>query len=103
MKKTTNTRTSGNSPLNDRLAILLREELKSRKLSELLHQLGVEKCPWLPSLNEPIAECLGLNSDEAFLEYDKVIDGSVKMLNNSGDLGETVRQIIGKLPHHHNL
>ena len=63
---------------SDMLTILIREEIKARKLAAILHALGVEEqCPWLPSLNDPIADCIGIHTDAEFQEYDELMDQCV--------------------------
>ncbi|MEJ0055758.1 MAG: hypothetical protein WDN75_08960 [Bacteroidota bacterium] len=83
----------------DSIAIaLLREELKSRKLAILLAQLGVSDCQLLPSLNEPIAECLGLDTDEAFLEYDRIMNECAeKVGSESGVISNGARSMLQKM------
>lgn len=85
--------TSLNIPLTLRL---MREEVKSRKLASLLHQLGVEEqCKWLPSFNDPIAESLGLETDEDFNNYDLMMDAIACKISNENDLNNVVA-LVGR-------
>lgn len=77
---------------------LMREEIKSRKLATLLHQLGVEEqCQWLPSFNNTIAERLGLESDEAFHHYDKTMEAIARKVSNENDLNKMLKSVTGFL------
>jgi hypothetical protein len=96
-----NTRTHNQNQVKlfskDMLTILLREELKSRKLASILHDLGVEEqCPWLPCLNDPIAECLGIQTD-AFQEYDMLMDLFAQHTSTIEDIASTARRIADEL------
>ena len=97
MKKTSVTRNLVNGHSRKGLTLLLLQELKSRKLSILLHQLGVEECLWLPSLNEPIAQYLGLKTDEEFREFDIMVDKCVKEISDASDLKPTVINLMSRL------
>jgi ribosomal protein L12E/L44/L45/RPP1/RPP2 len=77
---------------------LMREEIKSRKLATLLHQLGIEEqCQWLPSFNNSIAERLGLDTDEAFHQYDVTMDALARKVSNEKDLHNVLQSVSGFL------
>lgn len=76
---------------------LIREELKSRKLTRLLGAMGVINSPYVVTLNEPIAQLLRLNTDEDFLKYDRIMDGCVKKFKNRhGFPDKEIRKIVEK-------
>ena len=95
---TSNMKTQTITKTESKLALLLiREELKSRKLATILLELGVKNCQLLPSLNEPIAEYLGLDTDEAFLEYDRLVDECTKEIDDS-NVAAIAKQLVCRLP-----
>lgn len=79
------------------LTHLLSADLKSRKLSQVLHSLGVEECPWLPSLSEPIAEALGLRTDEGFKEYDILMDDCALQIENPHDVKAMAEYVLERM------
>jgi len=75
--------------------LFVRAELKSRRLGILLHQLGVEEqCPWLPSFNDIIAECLDIKTDEEFLKYDKMMEVHASHIARVEDILATATLIL---------
>lgn len=82
----------------DMLTILIREELKSRKLAAILHGLGVEEqCPWLPSLNDPIADCIGIHTDAEFHEYDMLMGLFVNHTCTVNDATKIASDLVNRL------
>jgi len=55
---------------------LIREELKSRKLFHVLHEVGLDDCYFQPHLDSLILRSLGLDdgTDETFNIYHEIIE-----------------------------
>jgi len=54
---------------------LIGEELKSRRLFDTLHQIGVEDCDFQPHLDSLILRSIGLDiSDDTFNRYAEIMD-----------------------------
>jgi len=54
---------------------LIGEELKSRRLFETLHQIGVDDCYFQPHLDSLILRSMGLDiSDDTFNRYADIMD-----------------------------
>lgn len=71
---------------------LLREELKSRRLACLLHEIGLNDSRYTVTLNEPIAQLLQLKTDKEFFEYDRLMDRHAKRLK--GDEYSLIQEIL---------
>lgn len=98
MKATTHNHVPAKLLSTDKLTPLLREELKSRKLALILHDLGVEEqCPWLPTLNEPIADCLGIRTDAEFQKYNMLMERFANQTHTVGDISTFVAAITKEL------
>jgi hypothetical protein len=61
---------------------LIKEELKSRKLFEALHQAGLDECYYQPHLDSLILKSIGLDdhTDETFARYDAIIEKRSKKI-----------------------
>jgi hypothetical protein len=66
---------------------LIREELKSRKHFNTLHQLGLTECHYQPHLDSLILETLGIDasSDETFEVYDSIIEKRSNKIEPTND------------------
>jgi hypothetical protein len=55
---------------------LIKEELKSRKLFQALHEVGLDDCYFLPHLDSLILKSVGLDNGtgETFSMYDNIIE-----------------------------
>jgi hypothetical protein len=54
---------------------LIGEELKSRRLFEALHQIGIDECYFQPHLDSLILRTIGLDlSDDTFNRYAQIMD-----------------------------
>ena len=55
---------------------LIKEELKSRKLFQALHEIGLDDCYFQPHLDSLILKSIGMEnvSDETFHIYDTIIE-----------------------------
>jgi len=67
---------------------LIREELKTRKFFEALHQVGLDDCYFRPHLDSLILRSIGLDdgTDETFIIYDDIVEKRSKKIyadNNS--------------------
>lgn len=82
-----------------KLAIaLVREELKSRKMSMVLREIGINQNFLAVELNEPIAQLLQLKSDHDFLTYDRIVDEHAnKIMNDRDSINQQVAAVLAKL------
>jgi hypothetical protein len=73
---------------------LIREELKSRKLFNILHKAGLEECDYQPHLDRLILDIVGLDeeSDEAVQFYNSVMEKRCKKINE--DRESIVKQAL---------
>lgn len=55
---------------------LIKEELKSRKLFHVLHDVGLDDCYFQPHLDSLILQSVGIcdHTDEIFNEYTEILD-----------------------------
>ena len=61
---------------------LIREELKSRKLFWVLHEVGLDDCYYQPHLDSLIMKMLGIDSsDENFIRYMDIMDRRSKKID----------------------
>ena len=62
---------------------LIREELKSRKLFQALHQVGLDDCYFQPHLDSLILKTIGLDNhtDETFIKYDDIVEKRSKKID----------------------
>lgn len=70
-------------PSKDRVSIyLIKEELKSRKLFQVLHKVGLDDCLFQPHLDLLILLNVGLydGTDETFNIYDRIIERRSKKI-----------------------
>jgi hypothetical protein len=72
---------------------LIREELKSRKLFDALHQAGLDDCYFQPHLDSLILKTMGIDhSDETFNLYNDIMEKrSVKI---SADRESIMKQVM---------
>lgn len=61
---------------------LIKEELKSRKLFQALHQVGLDDCYFQPHLDSLILKSIGLDNhtDETFVKYDDIVERRSKKI-----------------------
>lgn len=79
---------------NEKLLLhLLREELKSRRLSKLLSRIGINDSPFMVTLNEPIAQLLGLKTDDDFRWYDFAMEHACRITDDQVSLTNEVETI----------
>ncbi len=66
---------------------LIREELKSRKLFQALHKVGLDDCYFQPHLDSLILRTVGLDdgTDETFGIYDEIIERRSKKIEADRD------------------
>jgi hypothetical protein len=75
-------------PDNIQMSIyLIKEELKSRKLFQALHEIGLDDCYFQPHLDVLIMESMGLcdDTDETFSIYDEIMDRRSKKIEADYD------------------
>lgn len=62
---------------------LIKEELKSRKLFQALHQVGLDDCYFQPHLDSLILKSIGLDdhTDETFNKYDDIVEKRSKKID----------------------
>ena len=73
---------------------LIREELKSRKLFETLHEVGLDDCYFQPHLDELILSTLGIDDtgDEIFEKYNAVLKRRTRKIK--ADNASVVKQAL---------
>jgi len=66
---------------------LIREELKSRRLFQSLHQVGLDDCWFQPHLDSLILESMGMEeyNDEMFARYDAILEKRSRKIEASND------------------
>lgn len=66
---------------------LIKEELKSRRLFQALHLVGLDDCYFQPHLDSLILRSVGLDdgTDETFEAYDHIIDRRCKKIEADND------------------
>lgn len=66
---------------------LIKEELKSRKLFQALHEVGLDDCYFQPHLDSLILRSVGLDdgTDETFSIYDSIIEKRSKKIEADYD------------------
>lgn len=67
------------------LIVLIKQELKSRKLFSMLHEIGVNDCAYEPHLDFLILRSLGMDDekDETFNMYDRIMDKRTRKLKET--------------------
>lgn len=73
---------------------LIKEELKSRKLFQALHQVGLDDCYFQPHLDSLILKSIGLDdhTDETFNKYDDIVEKRSKKIE--ADYGSIMKQAL---------
>lgn len=66
---------------------LIKEELKSRKLFQALHEVGLDDCYFQPHLDSLILRSVGLDdgTDETFSVYDNIVEKRSKKIEADYD------------------
>jgi hypothetical protein len=81
-------------PSIDVALYLIREELKSRKLFNILHKAGLDDCDYQPHLDRLILATVGLDdeSDEVFDFYNRIMEKRCKKIHS--DKQSVVKQAL---------
>lgn len=77
-----------------RALYLIREELKSRKLFNALHEVGLDDCYFQPHLDSLILQSVGLDDgkDETFNTYRRIMDKRSRKI--TGDYNSITKQAL---------
>jgi len=71
-------------PSDTQIALfLIKEELKTRKLFQALHEVGLDDCYYLPHLDTLILQSVGAHdgTDETFDAYTQIMDRRSQKIN----------------------
>jgi hypothetical protein len=86
--------------LQELAAVLIGEELKSRKFFNTLQQLGLDNSYYQPHLDEAILSCLGItdNSNETFDRYYAVLEEHAEKIGTKQEsVEEQAKNVMFKL------
>jgi hypothetical protein len=71
----------------DGILFLLKQELKTRRLFEALHQIGLDNCYYRPHLDSVIMRSMDLDdgTDETFIRYDDIVEKRSRKIKADND------------------